>query len=189
MAKPLFAYKHGDLQSGNWTWAVGANANIGDRPLCVATINFHGANAAGYDCEELANMFAKAVPAMTQALDPLVELCPFCNRDPYHYVDIGVGMERAAVNCCDFGVALFKDGDPLAQRVAATITRLTAERDALRGALIDVSASLAAAISLLERGGKAAKKAAPSNKMFDQMLVDYRNSLERARNTLKEISK
>jgi hypothetical protein len=129
MAKPLFAYKHGDLQSGNWTWAVGANANIGDRPLCVATINFHGANAAGYDCEELANMFAKAVPAMTQALDPLVELCPFCNRDPYHYVDIGVGMERAAVNCCDFGVALFKDGDPLAQRVAATITRLTAERD------------------------------------------------------------
>lgn len=43
---------------------------------------------------------------------------------------------------------------------------------------ISIAASLAAAISLLERGGKAAKKAAPSDKMFDQMLVDYRTSLE-----------
>lgn len=46
---------------------------------------------------------------------------------------------------------------------------------------IDLAASLAAAISLLERGGKAAKKAAPSDKMFDQMLDDYRASLNRAR--------
>jgi hypothetical protein len=37
---------------------------------------------------------------------------------------------------------------------------------------------------LLERGGR---KAAPSNKMFDQMLVDYRNSLERTRTALAEI--
>lgn len=48
---------------------------------------------------------------------------------------------------------------------------------------VDVAASLAAAISLLERGGK---KAAPSDKMFEQMLTDYRNSLERARTALKE---
>ena len=45
-------------------------------------------------------------------------------------------------------------------------------------ALVDVLASLAAAISLLERGGK---KAAPSDKMFEQMLIDYRASLERGR--------
>jgi len=51
-------------------------------------------------------------------------------------------------------------------------------------AAIDTGASLAAAISLLERGGK---KAAPSNKMFDQMMVDYRASLERTRTTLAEL--
>lgn len=50
--------------------------------------------------------------------------------------------------------------------------------------VIDLAASLAAAISLLEKGGKAAKKAAPSDKMFDQMLRDYKKSLDRARQAL-----
>jgi hypothetical protein len=59
--RALFAYKHGDVQSGNWQWAVGAKASVGERPLCVATINFHGANAAGYDCEQLAAAIAKAL--------------------------------------------------------------------------------------------------------------------------------
>ena len=27
--------------------------------------------------------------------------CPFCERDPYHYVDNGVGMEAVAITCCD----------------------------------------------------------------------------------------
>jgi hypothetical protein len=49
-------------------------------------------------------------------------------------------------------------------------------------ALVDVTACLVAAVSLLERGGK---KAAPSNKMFDQMIVDYKNCIERARAALK----
>lgn len=66
-----------------------------------------------------------------------------------------------------------------------------AEADALvaaaKGALMQTAASLAAAISLLERGGKAAKKAAPSNTMFDIMLNDYRASLENARATLAKI--
>lgn len=63
-----------------------------------------------------------------------------------------------------------------------------AEREArLVEALTDVGASLAAAISLLERGGKAAKKAAPSDRMFDQMLKDYSASLERARATLASL--
>lgn len=59
------------------------------------------------------------------------------------------------------------------------------ERDALREMLgefeqqlLDVGASLAAAISLLER---APATIAPSKKMFDQMKADYRASLERAR--------
>jgi hypothetical protein len=48
----------------------------------------------------------------------------------------------------------------------------------LEAALKDTTVCLLAAVSLLESGGK---KAAPSNKMFDQMLVDYKNGVERAR--------
>lgn len=33
--------------------------------------------------------------------------CPFCGRDPYHYVDTGVGMEAVAVTCCDLGIEFF----------------------------------------------------------------------------------
>lgn len=55
---------------------------------------------------------------------------------------------------------------------------------ALNEALLRTAASLTAAISLLERTPKA-KKAAPSDKMFDQMLADYRVSLEHARKVLK----
>lgn len=58
---------------------------------------------------------------------------------------------------------------------------LLAERDALRGAAMDALSSLVAAVSLLEGGGK---KAAPSDKMFRQMLVDYNNSITRARQAL-----
>ena len=50
--------------------------------------------------------------------------------------------------------------------------------------LIRVLASLAAAISLLERTPKA-KKAAPSDKMFEQMLSDYRNALEAGRTFIR----
>lgn len=46
---------------------------------------------------------------------------------------------------------------------------------ALRDVLVGLLSSLTAAISLLERGGK---KAAPSDKMFEQMLTDYRKALE-----------
>ena len=80
-------------------------------------------------------------------------------------------------------------------RAADEIERLRADRDqgakdycalrdredALTVILLEVTASLAAAISLLERGSK---KAAPSDKMFDQMLKDYKKSLNAARATL-----
>jgi hypothetical protein len=52
----------------------------------------------------------------------------------------------------------------------------------LEAALKDATVHLVAAVSLLESGGK---KAAPSNKMFEQMLVDYKNGVERARAALK----
>lgn len=44
--------------------------------------------------------------------------CPFCGNDPYHYVDNGLGMERVAVVCCDYGIALFQHGDEHLSRVA-----------------------------------------------------------------------
>lgn len=50
--------------------------------------------------------------------------------------------------------------------------------------LIRALASLAAAISLLERVPKA-KKAAPSDKVFEQMLIDYRNALEAGRTFIR----
>lgn len=64
------------------------------------------------------------------------------------------------------------------------IKRLEAKVVRLEKVSIGVAASLAASISLLERGGK---KAAASNKMFDQMLVDYRGYLEQFRAALAEI--
>jgi hypothetical protein len=53
----------------------------------------------------------------------------------------------------------------------------------LERALIKTGASLAAAISLLENGGR---KAAASDKMFEIMLEDYRAALSEARALLKE---
>ena len=70
--------------------------------------------------------------------------------------------------------------EKLEQRVASLEVKLANAE----GAAIDAGAHLAAAIYLLEKGGK---KAAPSNKMFDQMIADYKNSLERTRATLAEL--
>ena len=50
--------------------------------------------------------------------------------------------------------------------------------------LIDCAASLAGAISLLENSPKTA---AASDKMFDQMLDDYRESLNRTRVALAKL--
>jgi hypothetical protein len=80
--------------------------------------------------------------------------------------------------------------DVITQRMlteaADAIEAQAAEIKRLRRVAIDVAASLAAAISLLERGGETAKKAAPSDSMFDQMLRDYTASLDRARAALSE---
>lgn len=59
---------------------------------------------------------------------------------------------------------------------------LSAKLKEARAIISDVVSHLSAATSLLERGGK---KAAPSDKMFEQMLVDYRSSLARGRAALK----
>lgn len=61
---------------------------------------------------------------------------------------------------------------------------MKSENERLKKALVDVTASLAAAVSLLERSPKTA---APSNRMFDQMLKDYQASIARARALLVEL--
>lgn len=66
-------------------------------------------------------------------------------------------------------------GDPVFEIAADQL-------DAYGEALRDVVAALTAAISLLERSPK---KAAPSDRVFDQMLADYRRSLERGRAVLR----
>lgn len=38
--------------------------------------------------------------------------CPFCGRDPFHYVDNGVGMEAVAVTCCELGDDYFRGARP-----------------------------------------------------------------------------
>jgi hypothetical protein len=56
----------------------------------------------------------------------------------------------------------------------------------VREAFMQVLASLVAAVSLLKGGGKAAKKAAPSDKMFDQMILDYERAIEQGRTALAQ---
>jgi hypothetical protein len=74
------------------------------------------------------------------------------------------------------------------EEAAQAITDLSAERDALaaenavmREATTRSTVSLIAAVSLLESGGK---KAAGSDKMFAQMLKDYKASIEIGRAAL-----
>jgi len=92
-----------------------------------------------------------AAPHMAEALtdadmDALQErlrdeygCCPFCRRDPYEYVDIGVGMERVAVSCCDLGIALFQYGD---EQLAAEVALRREANDAITA----IRARLAAAL-------------------------------------------
>jgi hypothetical protein len=57
----------------------------------------------------------------------------------------------------------------------------------MREALTATCAALAASISLLEKGGRAAKKAAASDTMFNMMLNDYRRALSDARAILARL--
>ena len=63
------------------------------------------------------------------------------------------------------------------------IERQAEHIEKLREAALDALAGLVAAHSLLKRGGK---KAAPSDKMFEQMLCDYGATITRVRAALGE---
>jgi len=83
------------------------------------------------------------------------------------------------VNVEDWLNAKGYTGEAGACHQAMSLIRKQEKRIAeLEAALKDATAHLVAAVSLLERGGK---KATPSNKMFEQMLDDHKNSIERGR--------
>jgi hypothetical protein len=67
-------------------------------------------------------------------------------------------------------------------RIKSALVEVPADAG-MREAFVRVLASLAAAISILERTPKA-KRAVASDKMFDQMLDDYRKALEAGRSAL-----
>jgi hypothetical protein len=48
--------------------------------------------------------------------------CAFCGRDPYEYVDIGVGYQAVAVSCCDEGIAVYQYFDKTLGRIARLLT-------------------------------------------------------------------
>jgi hypothetical protein len=79
----------------------------------------------------------------------------------------------------------FEPGTMLDRYEVDAIEALLASHDKLIRSLTKTGVNLAAAVSLLEGGGK---KAAGSDKIFAQMLVDYNTALDRARATLKEIT-
>lgn len=78
--------------------------------------------------------------------------------------------------------ARFSGGGGMDVKSAAELRRLHAENERLREMLRDTTVNLGAAVSLLKNGGK---KTAASDKMFEQMLVDYTNSFERGRAALR----
>ena len=126
---------------------------------------------------------------LTQAA---LEPCPFCGTtcDTVATID-GSPIEMHSVICRSCGAMIPRATE--AEAIAAWNTRLTAQSGEGRSGagedapvLIDLCAHLAAAISLLEKAGKAAKKAAPSDKMFDQMIRDYKRSLDRGRAASKK---
>ncbi len=72
-------------------------------------------------------------------------VCPFCERDPFHYVDNGIGMEAVAVNCCELGNLYFRGAraapeeidlsweefSEIGQRLLSTSSALREMREAL----------------------------------------------------------
>lgn len=74
-------------------------------------------------------------------------------------------------------------GQQIATRMIAQIDAACPPAPLPSDAIIGVMAALAAAISLLERTPQS-KKAASSDRMFDQMLVDYRKALDDGRAAL-----
>ena len=91
------------------------------------------------------------------------------------------GLRELVVSAREENARLRNDNFEWLQQLSATNHQLEKEQkeiQKLRRTLIGVLAGFVASVDLLERGGK---KAAPSGKMFAQMLDDYKNRIERGR--------
>lgn len=85
--------------------------------------------------------------------------------------------------CCD---SYAEENQRLSDERGAALAIVSAANERIakmHEALLDALAGLIAATSLLKRGSK---KAAPSDKMFDQMVADYESAAFRARAALQE---
>lgn len=58
--------------------------------------------------------------------------CPFCKRDPFHYVHNGLGMEAVAVVCCELGDLYFRGARPAPETVTIEWDEFVAIADRLR---------------------------------------------------------
>lgn len=110
---------------------------------------------------------------MTKA--PALRSCPFCGGH-----NLQVHSIHLRVECID----CYAEGPEAVRKTEAINAWNTRPESDGERILIRCLASLAAAISLLERTPKA-KKAAPSDKMFEQMLTDYRAALEAGRAAIR----
>lgn len=151
----------------------------------VNRLRSQGDNEAADEIERLTAERDAALALVAAAYEAAVGACvPHGDDD---------GLDRQCKAECADAICALTPADALAAQ-AARDERMRAEGaraaeariERLVENLISAAASLAAAISLLERSGMAVKKAAPSNRMFDQMLIDYRATLESARAALRE---
>lgn len=164
-----FLYKHGELTYGAAWNAIGKLTSNGFRIQRLPLFDGDEATKANCHCDRL---------------HPAADLCASGQQvRPATIAHVIAEMMERAGEPRPNGDIL---ADVLCQVLPAALTPAPQPEVAPMDntALVDVAASLAAAISLLESGGKSAKKAAASDKMFDQMLADYRASLERARTAL-----
>lgn len=112
-------------------------------------------------CETASRLRSEAIEAWNRRIIGAAQgssepCCPFCGRDPFHYVDIGVGMEPAAVVCCDLGDLYFRgareapeevtmsweDFTEIGSRLAAQLPTAPVETT-LRDALVAAQVALA----------------------------------------------
>ena len=116
--------------------------------------------------------------------------CPFCGGEAEFVEGADDDGRWVAIGCPDCGAgsrqhyAVMEDPHPHAQSAwnarASTQPAPAFPREDW-GTLVHAVSSLRAAISLLEGGGK---KAAPSDKMFAQMLRDYHKAADAAAKAL-----
>lgn len=57
-----------------------------------------------------------------------MQYCIFCGNDPYHYVDIGVGMQAAAIVCCDYAIYAY-GGDKKLQFIGNLLSSTDSRRN------------------------------------------------------------